>query len=118
MIFLPGVQEELTIAYERLQSDTASKLSKMRRKCEGLNNSLREQTEQCAALRADLAAQSSGLRSLEGLQAKVARIEGERREERTDMHRALDKHKKEVRACMPRVIRGSTTAAPLAFHLP
>ncbi|KAL1508159.1 hypothetical protein AB1Y20_004314 [Prymnesium parvum] len=89
-------KEEIQAAYERLLADTSRKLAKMRRKCDGLTADLQAQTDRASALQVELVASRSSDRSLAHVQAKLQRLEQERREERNDLQHAYDKHKREL----------------------
>ena len=84
-----------------------------------------EQAEQVSALRDELLAHGGSARVVEKLRAKLQQLERHAEEERTDFHRALSKHKKEVAhppehtahpaaaACIPR----AAALHPLPRHL-
>ena len=84
-----------------------------------------EQAEQVSALRDELLAHGGSARVVEKLRAKLQQLERHAEEERTDFHRALSKHKKEVAhppehtahpaaaACTPR----AAALHPLPRHL-
>ena len=118
-------KEELQSAYERLQRDSSREVSRLRKECDGLARQLGEQAEQVSALRDELLAHGGNARVVEKLRAKLQELERHAEEERTDFHRALSKHKKEVAhppehtarpaaaACTPR----AAALHPLPPHL-
>ena len=92
---------ELQSAYERLQRDSSREVSRLRKQCDGLAKELGEQADQVSALREELLAHGGNARVVEKLRAKLQELERHTEEERTDFHRALSKHKKEVCARSP-----------------
>ena len=96
-------QDELQLAYERLQNASSHEVSRLRKQCDGLARELQDQAEQMAALRDELAARGGNAHVVERLRSKLRELEQQHREECAELHQSLSKHKKEVQISTPNI---------------
>uniref|UniRef100_A0A7S4EW32 Coiled-coil domain-containing protein 61 n=1 Tax=Chrysotila carterae TaxID=13221 RepID=A0A7S4EW32_CHRCT len=89
-------KEHLEESFERLQRDSSRELSRLSRKNESLTLQLQEQAEVMGALRSQLAGQAAELARADKLRDKLKAVEARFDDDKDELMRALDKHKKEI----------------------